>query len=89
MYPPMKTARQDKGEVSKKPGIWLGVNERTEEILVGTRRGVIKCHTVSRLAEGEQWDREAILAMKGLPWEPVPGKIGQHIPTSMQKHDVF
>ena len=41
LYLPLKIVRQDKGEVAKKPGIWLGVNERTEEILIGTKRGII------------------------------------------------
>ena len=61
------------------------MNKRKEEILVGTRRGVVKCHIVNRLAEGERWYREATLAMKGLPWEFVLGKIGLHISTNMDE----
>ena len=50
MYLPMRTAKSSKGEPAKKVGIWLGVIERIEEMIIGTRNGVIKCRTVSRLS---------------------------------------
>ena len=48
MYLPLRTAKHSKGEAMKRTGIWLGTIERTEETLVGTTRGVIKCRTVIR-----------------------------------------
>ena len=83
MYLPMKTAKASKGTPARKPGIWLGVIERTEETIVGTENGVVKCRTVSRMAEGEQWNRERVLRMRGSPWEPVPGKQSMHIPVDV------
>ena len=79
MYLPMETAKNSKGEPAKKLGIWIGTIERTEETLIGTGNGIIKCRTVSRLPSNERWQRDLVLSMKGVPWEPVPGKKGQHI----------
>ena len=86
MYLPLRTVRNTKGEAAKRPGVWLGVNERTEETLIGTKHGVVKCRTVSRLAGSDQWSRSAVMEMKGLPWEPVPGRPGPHIPVNINEH---
>ena len=79
MYLPMKTARESKGVPARRLGIWLGVLERTEETIIGTTNGVVKCRIVSRLSKVDQWNKEMILQMKGSPWEPVPGKRNMHI----------
>ena len=56
-------------------GVWLGTIERTEEYLIGTDKGVVKCRTIWRKAtEEERWDRSAVESMKGTPWEPEPGR---------------
>lgn len=83
MYLPLKTASGSKGKPAKRSGVWLGTVERTEETIIGTKRGVLKCRTVSRLAEHERWDKEAVLNMKGLPWETIPGKVSMHIPVEI------
>ena len=36
-----------------------------------------------RLTSGEQWNYEMVIQMRGLPWEPVPGKRGMHIPVDV------
>ena len=43
LYLPLKTATGNKGESVKKQGLWLGNIERTEEALIGTTEGVVKC----------------------------------------------
>ena len=83
MYLPMKTATSSKGEPATKPGAWLGIIERTEESIIGTYNGVVKCRTINRMADGEQWHRDMVLGMRGSPWEPVPGKQGMHIPVDV------
>ena len=75
--------KESKGTPTRKPGIWLGIIERIEETIIGTPNGVIKCRTINRMAEGEQWNRELVLGMRGTPWEPVPGKQGMHIPVDV------
>ena len=83
MFLPFKTAKHTKGEAVKKLGVWLGTIERTEETLIGTTMGVVKCRTVSRFTEDERWDRRLALSMRGAPWEPVPGRQRQHIPVEI------
>ena len=46
---------------------------------MGTTSGVIKCRIVNRLAEEDRWSMEFVLGMQGAPWQPVPGRHGQHI----------
>ena len=89
MYLPMKIAKRQKGEAAKMQGIWLGINERTEENIVGTERGVIKCRTVSRLCGEESWDNAMIMKMKGVPWNPVPGREDSRIPVAIEGDGVI
>ena len=49
-------------------------------MIIDTNNGVVKCRTVNRMANGEQWNKNMVLQLKGLPWEPVPGKQSMHIP---------
>ena len=39
-------------------GIFLGMGLRSDEILFGTARGVIKTRTLRRRVEEEQWDEK-------------------------------
>ena len=83
MYLPLKTIPQNKGVPARKIGIWLGVSERIEETLVGTKNGVVKCRIENRQNETDRWSRENVLGMQGPPCEPVPGKASQHIPVDV------
>ena len=83
MYLPMKIARESKGTPARKFGIWLGVIERTEETIIGTKNGVVKCRTISRLSEDDQWNKELILQMRCSPWELVLGKQNMNIPVDV------
>ena len=83
MYLPMKIATASKDVPARKAGIWLGVVERTEEMIIGTKDGVVKCRIWSRMSKDDQWNRELVLHMKGLAWEPVPGKRNMHIPVDI------
>ena len=60
MHLPFQTVKCSKGVLAKRPGIWFGASERAEETLIGTTRGVVKCRTVSRMPEGEQWCHDTI-----------------------------
>ena len=55
-------------------GIWLGVRDETAEIIIGTDSGAVKARDFKRIADKqERWSKEAVLGMKGTPWEPTPG----------------
>ena len=85
MYLPLKTARGSNGDPARKTGIWLDAIEGTDETLIDTESGVTNCGTVTRLQEGEQWNVEMFKKMRGLPWEPVPGKQPHHIPVAIEE----
>ena len=63
----------------------MGTIERTEETIVGTTRGVVKCRTISRLAQNERWNKDMVLGMRGVPWETIPGKRSMHIPVEISE----
>ena len=83
LYLQMETVRRDKGDTAKKFGVWLGAIARTQEVLIGTAHGVIKCKAVSRLVDDERWDAQRVFNMKGTPWEPVPGNIDRRVPVAI------
>ena len=83
LYLPMGTVRRDKGDVAKRFGIWLGIIARTQEVLIGTQQGKAKCNTVTRLVDDGKWDIKQILQVKGMPWEPAPGRTDRRIPVAI------
>ena len=85
MYLQMKIVQRSKGEAARKSGVWLGNNERTEESIIGTPKGVVKCRTYSRMEVGKRWDPNVIRNMRGTPSEPVPGRIDHRIPVAIDE----
>ena len=71
---------KNKADLRWEERVWLGTRDRSGEVLVGTSEGIIKVRTVRRNGnEGAKWNEEAMSAMKGTPWEPVPGREGIYI----------
>ena len=64
-------------------GIWCGVNGRTGEVFIGTKRGVVKCRTVRRLPEDQRWDATLLYEMEGTTWQPVLGHKSDHVPVEI------
>ena len=65
-------------------GVFLGVRDESGEVIIGTKEGVIKVRSIKRKASIEaRWNKELIDSFKGTPWEPVPGKEGAEIKTSV------
>ena len=66
-------------------GIWLGIRDETSEVIIGTDMGTVKARDFKRIADPrERWNSEAILRMKGTPWEPVPGALDDAIPVHVR-----
>ena len=63
--------------------IFLGMRLRSDEILIGTARGIIKTRTLRRRVEEEQWDPEFAKSIKGKPRQPVPGINSDHVPAAI------
>ena len=60
LYKPLKLSGHHRGNMEDTflDGIFLGMRLRSDEILIGTARGVIKTRTLRRRVEEEQWDPE-------------------------------
>ena len=66
--------KKEKLDVMWLRGVWIGVDDHAEEALIGTEEGVVRAHSVKRLPAQDRWRKEAVLAVKGTPEEPVPGR---------------
>ena len=65
-------------------GVFLGVRDESGESIIGTKDGVIKVRSFRRRASKEQrWNREVVDSIRGSPWEPIPGREGIEIKTSV------
>ena len=83
LYLKFQTAASNKGEPAKKQCIWLGTIERTEETFIGIARGVVKCRTLNKFSTDDMWDKDMVLGMQGVSWEPLFGKKIAHIPVEV------
>ena len=76
-YLKLDSAGKNKYDVRWNEGIFLGVMDESNEILVGTREGVVKAKDFKRMGTyANRWNKQEILEMKGAPWEPTPGRGG-------------
>ena len=67
LYKPLKLSGHHRGNMEDTffDGIFQGMRLRSDEILIGTARGVIKTRTLRRRVEEEQWDPEFAKSIKG------------------------
>ena len=63
--------------------IFLAMRLRSDEILVGTAKGVVKTRTIRKRVEEEQWDNELVKSIKGEPRQPVPGINSDRVPAAI------
>ena len=69
-YMPLKVGNGlASAEARYKTGVWLGVDEKTSEIFVGTPDGdVVKARSTKRRPDEDRWDAELIQNITGFPW---------------------
>ena len=65
-------ARADKFDAKLRHGIWLGLDSRTDEHIIGTSYGVYRASTIKGVPEDKRWDAAGVLAVVGMPWDPTP-----------------
>ena len=71
------TEGNDKADYRWGEGVYIGIRNRSEEYLIGTKEGVTKVRTVKRRAtKEEQWNQDMFKSIRGTPWEPIPGREG-------------
>ena len=64
-------ADQRRAKINLEPrfldGIFLGLTDRSDEIIVWGPEGIRKARTIRRRMETERWNQEALLAVQGTP----------------------
>ena len=63
--------------------IFLGLTDRSDEILVFGSEGVRKARTVRRRPEEERWRHDDVMSVRGTPLQPNPGSGDSQIKTKM------
>ena len=56
-----------------KDGIFVGIQDRSDECIVLTKDGATKARTLRRRPPSQRFQKELLEAVKGTPWEPTPG----------------
>ena len=84
MWRPLKTKanKKDKDELRMREGYFLGIIHRTDEAIIGTSEGAVRCREVRRLPREDQGDAEGLFSCVGWPSAPVPGRKSATIPSS-------
>ena len=72
--------RKDKFNSEWEEGVWLGQVRSSNEIVIGTKDGVVRAYAVRRQDEASRWQGDRIKDIKGTPSQPDPNKPGLHIP---------
>ena len=67
----------------EKVRLWLGHTRSTNEVLVGTRLGVVRAYTIKRQEVHSMWDSGLLKEMKGTPRQPNPNREGCNIQTQI------
>ncbi len=64
-------------------GLFLGVQDRSNEVVIGTRDGVVKARAIKRLDGVQRRGVDLLKTMRGLPWELVPGDVDGELVVAM------
>ena len=64
---------REKLEPRWESGVFLGIHEKSQELIIGTPEGVVESHEFQRKgSEQERWNMEEIKIRKGDPGNPAP-----------------
>ena len=85
-FKPAKTVIIPKDESKWRSGIWLGFIDGTNEHIIGTPKGILKCRSIRRHDASDQFDATMIEKLAGTPWRPVPGRESLKIPTNIEEN---
>merc|ERR1712026_504783 len=55
-------------------GIFLGLTDRSDEVVVFGPHGIRKARTLRRKSEPERWNAEQLLSVRRTPLQPNPGE---------------
>jgi hypothetical protein len=83
----MKTVKIDKDQPRWNKGTWIGIIDHTNEHIIGTEEGVVKCRSIHPMERSKKWDVEAMKKIKGSPWKPNPNRKSLRITTRICQED--
>ena len=89
LYMPLRGDVADKrrAKINMEPrfldGIFLGLTDRSDEILVFSQEGIRKARTIRRRPEEERWNHDKVLEVKGSPLQPNSGSEDTTIRTKL------
>ena len=90
LYMPLRGDVSDKRkakanlEARFQDGVFLGLGDRSDEIIVHGAEGIRKARTIRRRCEGERWRKDELLGITGTPLQPNPGETDARIRTRME-----
>jgi len=87
LYKPMKTIKIDKSEARWLRGTWIGIIDHSNEHIIGTEEGVVKCRAIHPREKASKWDIDAMMKIKGTPWKPNPNRRSLRITTRIKIDD--
>ena len=84
-YKPLMLSIHHRGNMEDNflDGFFLGMRLRSDEMFIGTTRGVIKTRTLRRRVEEEQWGNEFTRSIKGESRQPVLGINSDPVPAAI------
>ena len=56
----------DKFDAKLREGVWLGLDSRTDENIMGTSYGIYRTSTITGMPEEKRWSSEKVLAVIGM-----------------------
>ena len=61
-------SRADRFDAELREGVWLGLDSRTDENIIGTSYGTCRAATIKGVPEDKRWDSARVLTVIGVPW---------------------
>merc|ERR1712026_378405 len=89
LYLPLRGNTEDKraAKINLQPrflrGVFLGLSDNSDEVVVWGPEGIRKARTIKRQTEENRWNKEEVLAVKGTPLQPNPESEDARIRTKM------
>ena len=65
-------------------GVFLGLSDNSDEVVVWGPEGIRKARTIRRRPEEEMWKKDEVLAVRGTPLQPNPEGASDRIRTRME-----
>ena len=89
LYLPLRGSIADKrtSKINLEPrflnGVFLGLSDNSDEVVVWGPEGIRKARTIRRRPEDQMWNREEVLGVRGTPLQPNPNNEDNRIKTKM------